>query len=184
MAATLIALAATEDAAAIAAVRDAAADDLTRRFGLGHWSTHASVNDARRTIASAHAWVVVARRRRSVVGTLTLQTRKPWAIDVSRFTPSKRPMYLVNMAVLPRDQGQGIGKRLLSFAHDFAQARGFEVLRLDAYDAKAGGGGFYARCGWAFRGKVKYKGNPLRYYEFLLGGGNPAKKKKPASREG
>ena len=40
---------------------------------------------------------------------------------------------------------------------------------LDAYDAEAGAGGFYARSGFAERGHLVYRGNPLIYYERLLG---------------
>lgn len=41
-------------------------------------------------------------------------------------------------------------------------------MRLDVYDAVAGAGGFYAACGLHERGRVKYKGNPLVYFEQLL----------------
>jgi hypothetical protein len=40
---------------------------------------------------------------------------------------------------------------------------------LDAYDAAAGAGRFYARCGYQERGRVVYKGDPLIYFELLLG---------------
>ena len=44
-----------------------------------------------------------------------------------------------------------------------------DSIRLDAYDADAGAGRFYARCGFLERGRVVYKGDPLVYYELLLG---------------
>jgi hypothetical protein len=40
---------------------------------------------------------------------------------------------------------------------------------LDSYDADAGAGEFYARCGFTERGRVVYKGDPLIYYQRLLG---------------
>ncbi len=43
-----------------------------------------------------------------------------------------------------------------------------DSIRLDAYDADAGAGWFYAKCGFQERGRVVYKGDPLVYYEFLL----------------
>ena len=43
-----------------------------------------------------------------------------------------------------------------------------DAIRLDAFDAEAGAGGFYARCGFAERGRTAYKGNPLVYFERLL----------------
>jgi hypothetical protein len=50
-----------------------------------------------------------------------------------------------------------------------------DAIRLDAYDAPAGAGAFYARCGFSERGRVVYKGNPLVYYERVVASvpGNP-----------
>jgi hypothetical protein len=45
-----------------------------------------------------------------------------------------------------------------------------DAIRLDAYDAEAGAGPFYAKCGFEERGRVVYKGDPLIYYELLLRG--------------
>lgn len=43
-----------------------------------------------------------------------------------------------------------------------------DAIRLDAYDAAAGAGPFYAKCRFLVRGHVVYKGDPLVYYELLL----------------
>ena len=40
---------------------------------------------------------------------------------------------------------------------------------VDAYDADAGAGGFYARCGYTEVGRVTYRGVPHVYYEHVLG---------------
>lgn len=45
---------------------------------------------------------------------------------------------------------------------------GGHAIRLDAYDATAGAGGFYARCGFAERGWVVHRGVPLVYFELVL----------------
>jgi hypothetical protein len=42
------------------------------------------------------------------------------------------------------------------------------ALRLDAYDADAGAGGFYAKCGFREVGRVVYRKNPLVYFELLF----------------
>jgi hypothetical protein len=59
----------------------------------------------------------------------------------------------------------------LAVADAIAVARSWpaDAIRLDAYDADAGAGSFYVRCGFLERGRVVYKGDPLVYYEFLLG---------------
>jgi GNAT superfamily N-acetyltransferase len=97
-----------------------------------------------------------------------LATKKPWAIDVSYFTPVGRPLYLTGMAVSVAHQGQGLGRLALEDARATAAAWPADAIRLDAYDAEAGAGRFYARCGFRERGRVVYKGNPLIYYELVL----------------
>jgi hypothetical protein len=43
-----------------------------------------------------------------------------------------------------------------------------DAVRLDAYDAPAGAGGFYEKCGFLEVGRVIYRETPLIYYELLL----------------
>ncbi len=99
---------------------------------------------------------------------LRLATKKPWAIDVSYFTPVKRPLYLTGIAVSVAHQRHGLGRRALEDACAIAEEWPADAIRLDTYDAKAGAGGFYARCGFLERGRAVYKGDPLVYYERLF----------------
>jgi GNAT superfamily N-acetyltransferase len=103
-----------------------------------------------------------------VITVLRLATKKPWAIDVSYFTPVKRPLYLTGIAVSVAHQGQGAGRLALEDARGIAAAWPADAIRLDAYDAQAGAGPFYAKNGFSERGRVVYKGDPLIYYELLL----------------
>ena len=164
-----IGLATPDDATAIAALRSAAADALTREFGSGHWSGNGSERGAMRDIATAR--VLVARERGRIVGTLVLATRKPWAIDLAHFTPVRRALYLLNMVVLPSRQRRGVGRACLAAAERLARELPAEAIRLDAYDSIAGAGGFYARCGYRHCGRVVYRGVPLAYFEKLVGPG-------------
>jgi GNAT superfamily N-acetyltransferase len=99
---------------------------------------------------------------------LRLATKKPWAIDVSYFTPVRRALYLTGMAVSVSHQGQGLGSLAVEDARTIARDWPADAIRLDAYDAKAGAGGFYLRRGFTERGRAVYKGDPLVYYELLL----------------
>lgn len=99
---------------------------------------------------------------------LRLATKKPWAIDVSYFTPVKRPLYLTGMAVSVAHQSQGLGRQALEDAERIAREWPAGAIRLDAWDAAAGSGGFYDKCGYRKRGHVVYKGTPLIYYERLV----------------
>jgi GNAT superfamily N-acetyltransferase len=108
------------------------------------------------------------RRRNQLVATLRLATKKPWAIDVAYFTTCKRPVYLTDMAVEPTMQGQGVGRRCVAQAIDLVRTWPGDAIRLDAYDAAAGAGQFYRKCGFREVGRVVYRGNPLVYFELLL----------------
>jgi GNAT superfamily N-acetyltransferase len=151
------------DAVEIAALRNAAAEDLTRRFGKGQWSGTASEKGVRYDLRTSTVWVVRSRGR--IIATLRLAARKPWAIDTSYFTPCDRPLYLTSMAVAPGRQRAGVGRRCLEQALRIARDWPADAIRLDAYDAEAGAGAFYRKCGFREVGRTSYKGNPLVYFE-------------------
>ena len=152
---------------AIADLRVAVADRQTKDYGHGHWSSHTSDAAVMRDVKASH--VLVARDRGKIIATLTLQTKKPWSIDLAYFTPCKQALYLINMAVHPRRQRRGVGRALMAEAARVAQALRADAIRLDAYDAAAGAGEFYRRCGYRQRGKKAYRGVPLVYFECMTG---------------
>jgi GNAT superfamily N-acetyltransferase len=112
--------------------------------------------------------VFVAQINAEIVGTVRLTTKKPWAIDTSYFSKCTRPLYLLAMAVAPAKQRQGIGRLVLQETIQIAKAWPADGIRLDAFDANAGAGEFYARCGWSHRGRATYRRSPLIYYEYLI----------------
>jgi hypothetical protein len=57
---------------------------------------------------------------------------------------------------------------MLAEAAAIAKAWPADAIRLDAYDAPAGAGDFYAKCGYQERGRVVYRNDPLIYYEQIL----------------
>jgi ribosomal protein S18 acetylase RimI-like enzyme len=156
-----------DDAPAIATLRTAAADDLTARFGKGHWSLPTSVKSAITELKSAT--VLIAGNRNKLIATVRLAPKKPWAIDTSYFAVCHNPLYLTNMAVAPASQGKGIGRACIDSAVEVAQSHGADAIRLDAYDAEAGAGGFYEKCGFRETGRVTYRNVPLIYLELMLG---------------
>ena len=148
-------------------MRIAAAERLTRDFGEGHWSAHTNEAAVLRDLKAAR--VLAARDGSAIVGTLTLQTRKPWAIDASYFKPCQKALYLINMAVAPDHQRSGVGRALLAEAQVLARAFPADAIRLDAYDAPAGAGGFYLKCGYSPAGGKVFRGVPLLYFELMTG---------------
>jgi GNAT superfamily N-acetyltransferase len=155
-----------EDVPVIAGLRNAAAGALTAHFGAGHWSSLVTERSA--ALAQRHARVRVGRSGKRILTVVTLATKKPWAIDVSYFTPVKRPLYLTGLAVSVAHQGHGLGRLAIEDACEVARGFPADAIRLDAYDSPAGAGDFYIKCGFSERGHVLYRADPLVYYELLL----------------
>jgi len=156
----------TADAAALAALHTAVAAHLTKLHGPGPWSSETSEKGV--LFAMRNSQVYVARLGAELVGTLRLATKKPWAIDIRYFSACRKPLYLLGMAITPDRQRQGIGRRCLKEAERITKDWPADAIRLDAYDATAGAGGFYASCGWRETGRVTYRGAPLIYYELMI----------------
>ena len=160
-------LATTGLAPALAELHTAVAGHLTRQFGAGPWSSKTSEKGV--LLAMRTCKVFVAREGPEIVGTLRLTTKKPWAIDTSYFTTCDSPVYLLAMAIAPPHQRQGIGRKCLQAVQPIVRAWPADAIRLDAYDAPAGAGSFYARCGFTEVGRTTYRNAPLIYYELLRG---------------
>lgn len=159
-----------DDAAALAALHAAIAASLTEKFGEGHWSHPTSERGI--LFSMRHANVYVAKRRGRPIATLTLATKKPWAIDRRYFTAVKRPLYLLAMAVDPALQRRGIGRACVAQARTLTARWPADAIFLDAYDAAAGAGEFYRKCGFREVGRVAYKKTPLIYFEWLTSSPN------------
>ena len=154
------------DVPSIAALRTAAAEDLTHTYGRGHWSSCPTEAGVLRGFRGSR--VLLASDGREIVATARLATKKPWAIDLTYFRTVAKALYLHDMAVAPALQRRGIGRRLVQHAVVVASAWPCDAIRLDAYDADAGAGSFYARCGFTEVGRVTYRNTPLIYFELML----------------
>lgn len=155
-----------EDVEAIAALQNSVAEGLTARHGKGHWSAAATARAVAHSLK--HARIRIGRSGGTIATVLRLAKKKPWAIDVAYFTPARLPLYLTGMAVAPEHQRRGLGRLAVKDAEAVALGWPADAIRLDAYDAEAGAGGFYLECGYQERGRVVYRNAPLIYYELLL----------------
>jgi GNAT superfamily N-acetyltransferase len=161
-----LSLATEDDAEAIAAVRNAASEHLTAVFGHGHWSSGSLARSVFSNLGRSRIFVV--RRGATVIATLKLGTKKPWAIDTSYFGVCAKPLYLTGMAVLPTEQRKGVGRLCMEQAVAIAQDWPADAIRLDAYDATAGAGEFYRKCGFREVGRASYRNTPLIYFELNI----------------
>jgi ribosomal protein S18 acetylase RimI-like enzyme len=153
-------------AKAIAKLRTATNEKLMRDFGRGPWSMTATERGVLYALRNSRVFIV--RDARTIIGTLQLATKKPWAIDRSYFSKRQRPLYLTAMAVDPDRQRCGIGRAMLEDVKRIVKAWPGDAIRLDAYDLAGGAGAFYTRCGYREMGRITYRGAPLIYYELLL----------------
>jgi GNAT superfamily N-acetyltransferase len=158
------------DAGAIAAMRNAAAEQLARKYGPGNWASLATERSVllHNFLRPKFQRTLIARDGPNIVATLCLQTKKPWAIDVKYFTSVGKALYLISMAVHPDWQGKGVGRLILKEAENIARSWPSHAIRLDAWDTDAGAGPFYAKCGFRDVGHVIYRSAPIVYYEMLL----------------
>jgi GNAT superfamily N-acetyltransferase len=159
-------IATPDDVETVAALRNAVAEQLTARHGIGHWSSISTARGIRAEIQRSS--VCLLRDEGRAIATLALATRKPRAIDRRYFTPDKKPLYLLGMAVEPSRQRTGVGRRCIEEAVAMCRAWPADALCLDAYDADAGAGDFYRKCGFTEVGRATYRNNPLIYFERLV----------------
>ena len=140
--------------------------DQARRFGNDRWSTTISEKSVARGFKSSR--VLIARQGERIIGTLRMETKKPWAIDIEYFTPVARAVYLHDVDVEPQLQRSGVGRQLMERAKAVAREWPVEAIRLDAYDGPSSGGPFYEKCGFTEVGRKTFRGVPLVYFECLL----------------
>jgi GNAT superfamily N-acetyltransferase len=163
----LLAAATEADAEEIATLSNAVAADVARRSG--------SAVGTHRTTAKGvlfhlrHGQILIARLKGRIAGSLVLVKKKPWAIDVTYFSPVPSPLYLLSMSVDPASQRKGIGSKLIAYAKATAKLRGCDSIRLDAFEESPWAGAFYASCGFSERGRTIYRIARLVYFECLLG---------------
>src|SRR5262245_51594759 len=124
--------AAPDQAAEIAALRNAVADELTRRYGKGHWSSAATDRGVLYQLRTSSLYIMKDRER--IIASLRLARKKPWAIDISYFTPRVKPLYLTDMAVLPERQRQGVGRACLEAVRRIGASWPADTVRLDAWN--------------------------------------------------
>jgi len=163
---TALKIATAKDVAGLVSLRMAVNERLTAQYGDGYWISELS--EAGVLFAMRNSSVYVAHREGRLIATLALSTTKPWGIDKNCFSPSERPLYLTAMSVHPDWQRDGVGRECLAEAVKIVREWPGDAIRLDAFDAEAGAGDFYRKCGFREVGRASYRSTPLIYFEMLL----------------
>jgi len=161
-------LAKDADVKSARAIRVDAAAALTQRYGSGHWSGEPSIATLKRHKEAGALYVVECDG--DLVGTFKLDDKKIGFYRKAWFTrPDDPAAYLMNMAIAPERQREGIGRKTMVEIEGIVRRRALKALRFDAYDGPAGAGGFYRKCGYELMHKGTINGTALEYYEKLLG---------------
>jgi GNAT superfamily N-acetyltransferase len=157
-----------EDVERVRTILEAAAADLTARFGEGHWSRVSAVETLRRH--ADQGTLFLAEIDGAAIGAMQVTDRKVSFYRGEWFAhPKDAAAYLLDMAIEPAHQRRGLGRRAMALAEELARARGLPAIRLDAYGGPAGAGGFYAKCGYRLVHTGTFNGIALEYFEKLLG---------------
>ncbi|MEM8489392.1 MAG: GNAT family N-acetyltransferase [Pseudomonadota bacterium] len=152
------------DAAIVREIRLAAANELKRLHGEGHWSAVFTLGTLKKHVLAKEVFLV--NDDENPVGTFEIQTNKPNWYSKNWFAePDARTFYLFHMAVLPVYQMRGIGRHILGEIDNMARGRGIRAVRLDAYAASAGAGAFYSKYGYELVRRGSFNGVSLDYYE-------------------
>ena len=165
------------DVREILALRLAVDAERERRFGDDRWSPPISEGSVRRFFKGPRtrksdgatlAKVLVGRKRGQIVALIGMQTKKPWGFDLKYFTKAPCAVYLHDVEVSPKHQGEGLGRQLIAASLDAARAWPVNTVRVSAYDGASGAGPFYEKCGFRDVGRVTYRTTPLIFFEILL----------------
>jgi ribosomal protein S18 acetylase RimI-like enzyme len=127
-----IRLADETDLSAIVACVDAAYGKYVGRMGR---KPAPMLADYRALIARRVVYVLTESTTRDLLGLIVL-----W--------PTDRAMFVENVAVHPRHQGEGLGSRLMSFAEEQATASDLPEVRLYTNQVMTENLAFYARLGF------------------------------------
>lgn len=159
-------LATAGDVADVHGARAAAADDLVARYGHGHWASVNTPQTIRKHILDG---LVHVAENDGIVGTFTLSRQKIVFYRKGWFAhPDDPSLYLTNMAVHPDHQRAGIGRACMLEIERLAREDGCLSIRFDAYDAEAGAGPFYRKCGFTSVHRGPVGTTKLEYFEKVL----------------
>jgi GNAT superfamily N-acetyltransferase len=166
-----------KDVAEILALRLAVGAFMQERYGDSRWAPPIREGSVRRLFKGPRTRksdgetlikILVGKSRGEIVALTRMQTKKPWGFDLKYFTPGAKAVYLGDVEVSPKCQGQGFGTQLMATVVDHARGRPVGAVRTSAYDGAAGAGPFYAKRGFREMGRVTYRTIPMIYFVILL----------------
>jgi ribosomal protein S18 acetylase RimI-like enzyme len=99
--------------------------------------------------------VYVIRKDAAIIGAIVLENRENY-------------LYLGNLAVSPKSQGKGVGRRLLKFAEEEALRRGYFEIRLYTNEKMWENIAIYSKYGYKETGRKEENGFKRVYFTKTL----------------
>jgi GNAT superfamily N-acetyltransferase len=153
-----------EDVPTVAGILNAAAGQLARRLGPGHWGQLMTAEQVELSARERDTYLVFAGQ--DPVGTIAVSSgsqpfwpRKYWE------SPKSEALCVYALAVCPDRQRSGIGAWTMRYVERIAQAREIPYVRLDAYARDPRSNAFYRSLGYVFRAQVTINKVVLNCYE-------------------
>lgn len=109
----------------------------------------------------------VAKDKSPCIGIVTLSERQYAQYkQVKWLTNPGRVLVIYRLAVRPKWQHQGIARKLMDFAEQFAVENNYSSIRLDAYSGNARAVRFYERRGYQKVGQIYFPKRNIPFYCF------------------
>lgn len=145
-----IRLARQEDVSEMEAIIRAAYSDYIPLLGR---KPQPMTDDYAELVASQHAYVLC--KNRVILGILIL-------------VPGDDHILVRTIAIVPEEQGNGLGSFLMAYAEEYASARSIKLLRLYTNEAMSGNVAYYRHLGYRETHRTGEAGVQLVYMEKLL----------------
>lgn len=151
-------------------ITDACAADMKKR-GIFQWNeTYPNTAIFRKDLEEEALYVFVFEN--AVIGCIMFSEEKDALYNqIQWLTPDEKNLYVHRLAVHPHYQKQGVGRKLMDFAEDYAKKKQYLSVRLDTFSKNPRNLRFYTARGYTKLGDVyfvKQSKDPFHCFEKVI----------------
>lgn len=143
-----------------------------QKKGIFQWNEHyPSLEKLQRDVKLGELYALREQDEIRGIVVLTPEMDEEY-VPVQWLSENGNNLYVHRLAVHPSYWGSGYGQRLMDFAEEFAQEKGFKSVRLDTFSQNLRNQKFYEARGYQRLGDIffpKQSKHPFHCYEKLIG---------------